>query len=550
MIRKIHDDAYVGKALFIALIGALAALSQFVFTWYLGKVIDAVAVGLDAVLRNALVIGLAVLAFLLCNTLYIGLSGKMTQQLLFSIRCKLAKRICSAEYEKLIQVKDGDILTILSNDVETIAPWLTATHAIGTIIIYFVTGFAGMIAISWKLFCVALFMLPVALLPKLFLSGKLHGKYVAESEAVSKASGYISEALNLIVVLKAFCMESASRKKNHEIAKQWEDISRNRAKYLILIDSISRCIGKLGNPIVFIVGAFFILRGEMTIGQIISNMFLIDLIGKGINLLNELPTSYRGATAAIERFQILLDLPEENDASMAEAVSRQGDVVYRLAGIGYHYQQNTVLRDVNLCIHRGEKIALIGKSGGGKSTLLKILCGLLHASEGTIELYGNDMRRIAMKDIRQLLSVAPQESFLISDTIASNIKMAAPESDKAQVIEACHKATLSAWIESLPGQYETPLTGAIHSLSNGQMQRLNLARVFARDTDIWLLDEPTSALDNAARDEVLGHLLGNPNHTLVAIVHDLEICAHFDRVFMVNDGCLQEVTPEGATDEA
>lgn len=185
-------------------------------------------------------------------------------------------------------------------------------------------------------------------------------------------------------------------------------------------------------------------------------------------------------------------------------------------------------------------VAILGKSGSGKSTLFKLLNGLYTPNEGTITFKGQDILKLSINNLRKNLSVVLQESFIFPDT--NNILIARPNATVEEVKNACRMARIHDFIETLDNGYDTVLNNVIVSLSNGQMQRINLARAFLKDTDVWLFDEPTSALDINNRNAIMEYITKRAgDKTVLCIIHEPELISWFDRCIMIKDGRLNHI---------
>lgn len=197
----------------------------------------------------------------------------------------------------------------------------------------------------------------------------------------------------------------------------------------------------------------------------------------------------------------------------------------------------TVLHDINFCVHQREKIAVVGLSGCGKTTLFKLLSGLYTPERDRIYFSGMDIVTLSPEYLRNHITVTTQEAFLFQATFEDNIKVAKSGGSKAEIIAACKSAQLDSFIQTLAHGYDTEMNTTIQSISNGQMQRINLARAFFRNTNIFLLDESTSALDSGTASAIWNYLFADcADKTLLVILHDLEEVCRFHKVLVVDNG--------------
>lgn len=241
----------------------------------------------------------------------------------------------------------------------------------------------------------------------------------------------------------------------------------------------------------------------------------------------------------------------ENAASMQPQENRRTDSqilscanqppeeipVYRVQGLSFSYGTSPVLQNLSFQIHEGEKVAIVGASGGGKTTLFKLLSGLYLPKENRIFFRGQDLAGIPLTQLRENLTVVPQEDFLLQASIRDNVTIAKQEADHRAITEACRKARIDAFIRSRENGYDTEAGSTVQSVSNGQMQRLGLARAFLKDSAVFLLDEPTSALDADTAGLIWDTLFTDClDKTILVILHDMKEITRFDRILVLNQG--------------
>lgn len=221
--------------------------------------------------------------------------------------------------------------------------------------------------------------------------------------------------------------------------------------------------------------------------------------------------------------------------------------VYRVHGLSFSYGNSPVLQNLSFQINEGEKIAIVGASGGGKTTLFKLLSGLYLPEENRIFFRGQDLSQIPLKELRENITAAPQEAFLFQASLKDNIAIAKQNADHGEILAACRKARIDAFLRSRKDGYDTENGAIVQSVSNGQMQRLGLARAFLRDSEVFLLDEPTSALDVDTAGLIWDTLFTDcHDKTILVILHDIEAITRFDKIFVLNHG---EMTGFGTHEE-
>jgi subfamily B ATP-binding cassette protein MsbA len=249
-----------------------------------------------------------------------------------------------------------------------------------------------------------------------------------------------------------------------------------------------------------------------------------------------------GMSAARRLFAALDVEPEIGDAANARPLDRaKGEIVFEHVGFAYGTEGPPALRDVSLQVHRGETVAFVGPSGGGKTTLLNLIPRFYDVTEGRVRLDGHDIREVTLSSLRRQIALVTQEPFLFDDTIRANIAYARPDASRGDIEAAARAAAAHEFITSLPAGYETGVGEAGARLSGGQRQRIAIARAFLKDAPILLLDEATSALDTESEAQVqaaLKRLMAG--RTTLLIAHRLSTVRNADRIYVIDKGRVVE----------
>lgn len=539
-VLRFTAKAYgVGFGRMLACIWALALLlsgAQFVLTWYLGEIVDAVDAGLSVVLRLFAVIAGAAAVYVMCNAAYSFCVDRTTARFLHRLRVRLGDRLTGSAYPAIEAVNDGDLLSITTNDLDAFPAWLQALFSAGMLPVKVVVVLAGMLQINWQLALILLPFLLLAVLPSLLLSGRLHTLGVQERQAVGRISGFFSEVLDAFLAVKAFCLEDIFVRRHDALLNDAAHKRLLRQRREQVIQALGRCIGHISNPLMFIAGGAMILRGTLTIGGVLTIMLLMNLLGEALNLIYALPVGYQAARAGMERVNTVLALPPEEKTAREPVIDPAETAVFTLRDVRFCRGDAVVLDGISLDIRAGQRVAIVGPSGGGKSTLLKLLCGLYAPDLGTACYRGQPIAHFTRDCLSRRMAVVPQESFLFPDTVMANLLVARPDATPAEVEAACRRAHADAFIRALPEGYDTMLAGGAVTLSKGQQQRICLARAFLSDAEVLLLDEPTSALDPQTHMAVTADLLQPGDRTVIAVQHQLDAMALYDGIIVVSEG--------------
>ncbi len=365
----------------------------------------------------------------------------------------------------------------------------------------------------------------------------------AQMERNSELTSYMVESLNGIQTVKAY---NAECKINLETETRFIRLLRSVFDLSLaenLQYSFKVCIELVGGIIILWIGGVSVMKGDMTIGALITfNSLLAYFLEPVKNLINLQP-QMQTAFVAADRLGEILDLEaekKENEYKKMTPVSLAGDVEFRKVNFRYGTRK-LVLEDINLTIHKGEKIAFVGESGSGKTTLSKLLLHLYSVESGDVLINGNNVEDIKLEVLREKIAYIPQETFLFSGTIFENLTLGLDDATMDDIIEASKLAQAHNFINELPLRYETRLEENGADLSGGQRQRLAIARAMLKKPDILILDEATSNLDaitERALDETIRSF--SKDVTTIFIAHRLSTIKNCDKIYVLEKGKIIE----------
>ena len=288
-------------------------------------------------------------------------------------------------------------------------------------------------------------------------------------------------------------------------------------------------------------------NGRMTIGMIFAYVMLLDQIASPMGGIPNQIASIREYGVSAKRLQEVLG--QEEEVSGTGDFAPEGEIVMELEHVKFGYsEEKQVLEDISLSVRQGSNVAFVGNSGGGKSTVMKILCGFYYPQEGQYRIYGHEFKEWDINALRRHISLVSQNVFLFPDTIAANVAYGKAGATMEEIVEACKKANIHDFIARLPQGYETEVGERGARLSGGQKQRISIARAFLKDAPILLLDEPTSAVDVETEQgiqEVLREI--SRNRTVITIAHRLNTIADADEIYEFENGKIvrREVRANG-----
>ncbi len=395
---------------------------------------------------------------------------------------------------------------------------------------------------DWKLASIAFVVLPLAVVPGSFIGRKIKVNTRRGQETIGNLTRLLQETLSGIKVIKAFGTEQRETESFRQENLRFYHFIRKVLKYDSAAAPAVEILSSFGIAAVFWYGIHRVLSGAMTQGELFSFIAAIFMMYTPVKRLTRVSNNIQRAVGAAERvFEVLDVVPEICDAPQAVPLGRvRGEVAFD--GVGFAYEKELVIRELSLKIAPGEVGALVGPSGGGKSTVVGLLSRFYDPQHGTICIDDQDIRQVTLDSLKRNIALVDQETFLFNDSIRNNIRYGRPEATDAEVEEAARLAYADAFIRELPKGYDNHIGDRGLRLSGGQRQRLCIARAILRDAPILLLDEATSALDTESEamvQKALANLM--KNRTTIVVAHRLSTVMHADKIVVLEDGRVREV---------
>lgn len=351
------------------------------------------------------------------------------------------------------------------------------------------------------------------------------------------------DAVSGILVLRSFGIEEVFRKKMHKASVELVENEEKRTQITNTAIVVRKLIQWLPNIISAVYAVWLVSRGVVSLGGLVG---FIMILSKFVDAYTGLPFAMVDASAgmvSVDRVERILSAEEEpSGEGCADAAPRAVENVIAFEKVDFSYHENVpVLQGLTFSVKKGENVAFVGESGGGKSTIFRILCGFYEKTGGEYRIFGRPIEEWNREALREQIALVSQNVFLFPTTIAENIAYSKPGATKEQIVEACKKAQIHDFIQTLPEGYETMVgeRGAI--LSGGQKQRLAIARAILKDAPVLLLDEPTSALDvetESGIQEAIRTMMAG--RTCITIAHRLSTVQNADRIYVLKQGRIAE----------
>lgn len=395
---------------------------------------------------------------------------------------------------------------------------------------------------NWQLALITFVVIPLTALPANLIGKKIKAISKLGQGKMGALNSILQETFSGIKVIKAFGLEERETQKFRATNLDLYTTLRKSIKYDGLSTPIMEVITSFGVAAVIWIGGASVLEGKMTAAEFFSFIAAMILVYTPIKRLIGTYNTVQRAMGAAERvFEILDEQPEIKDLPGAVQLGRvNGEVEFR--GVSFSYGDDEVLRNVSLKAQRGEVIALVGPSGGGKTTLVSLITRFYDPTEGTVLVDGHDIRKVTLESLLNQVALVDQETILFNDTIANNIRYGKSEASDAEVEQAARAAYAHDFIAQLPEGYQTNIGDRGLRLSGGQRQRICIARAILKDAPILILDEATSALDTESEQMVqaaLNNLM--VNRTTFVIAHRLSTIVHADRIVVLEKGGVAEM---------
>lgn len=443
----------------------------------------------------------------------------------------------------------GRLLTRTVNDVETLNE-LFSTGVVGLLAdVAIVFGIAAtMLWLDWQLALVCLSAFPLILYLSRFYRRRAREVYRESRLILGRLNAGLAENIAGVATVQAFGQEEKMYRRFGEINRRYRDVLLRSIRYNAVFFPVIEIFSALTIGLLLWYGGQQMLSSSLQAGVLVAFIQYIQRMYQPIRDLAEKYNIMQAAMASSERIFMLLDTPPkiQNPSQPKRPEGFAGDVEFKDVWLSYH-PGGPVLKGISFHVRPGEKIALVGATGGGKTSIISALCRFYEVERGAILVDGIDIRDWNKQELRRHLGLVLQDVFLFSGDIAANITLGDPRISEAQMLDAARRAQIARFIEKLPNRYHEEVQERGSTLSQGQRQLLSFARALAFDPKILILDEATSSVDTRTEEliqEALAELL--KNRTALIIAHRLSTIKHADRILVIHKG---EIWEEGSHTE-
>ena len=469
------------------------------------------------------------------------LAARLSQNIVGRMRCDLFEKLNHLPIPYLDRHSNGDLMSRMTNDIENISS--TISQSLGSLISGGLTVL-GTIAIMfwycWQLTLITLITVILTAIITQWMSKKMRSAYRNRADALGALNGHAEEMITNYRSVAAYNCQERTREEFNTLSDQ---LTKEGIRAEILGGSmgpIMNGISNLGFVIVAAFGGYFALKGLITIGTISAFIIYAKQFSRPLNELAQLYGSVQTAMAGAERVFALIDQPDEDKNGTEILESMKGEISFRHVNFSYE-SGKPVLSDFNLEVKAGQKIALVGATGSGKTTIVNLLMRFYPIDSGGIYIDGKNIMNLNRDWLRHNTAIVLQDTVLFSDTIAANIKYANPNARDEEMEQAAVMSNCAPFIRRLKRGYQTVLKQAGASLSHGQRQLLNIARAILANPKILILDEATSSVDSRTEQSIQDALVKlMKNRTSLIIAHRLSTIQDADIIVVMDQGHIVE----------
>lgn len=544
------------KLIIVALSAVLGCVFTMIAPLVIGKAIDiifngiknsvatgqAFHVNIETMGSIAMLLIIIYILNALCNYLSQYLMTGVSQNLTLSLRRQLNEKLTRLPLSYYDSHSRGDIMSRITNDLERVSDTLQqGLMQLITSVINIVGAVAIMIIISPVLTAITFGTVIIGILITILISAKSHGYFLGNQKAIGSLNGLTEEYFTGRMVIKAFNREPESEEAVTKACQELFTASRKAEFISYGVIPLIRLFNQLGYMLIAVVGAIFVIQGKLSLGIIQAFFQYVNQVAEPLTDASYTINSMQAAVASAERVFVILDAEEEiENPSPYTPKNTKGEVAFEHVQFGYSIDE-ILMEDVNVSVKAGQKIAIVGPTGAGKTTLINLLMRFYEPQKGRITIDGTDIRDMSRNGLRELLGMVLQDAWIFGGSIRDNIAYSLENADDSSIRSAAKAARLDHFIRTLPKGYDTILSDDGGDISLGQRQLITIARAILADPLILILDEATSSVDTRTELEIQKAMdVLMKDRTSFVIAHRLSTILDADIILVMKEGTIIE----------
>lgn len=537
------------KGLFAVLsLPCLMSVSAMLGPLFIGRIINGINGGNSV---NMLILALILIyaGDWLIRLAYVFITAFVSQKLVFIIRKELFAAVKNLPVSFFDSVSTGDIMSRLTNDIDNISTIISESMGQLMMLVFTVAGVLGMMLwLDFRLTLAVLAAIPLVFILTRVVVGRTRVLFRRQQIVLGRMGGHIEESVSGLALVKAFGMEKQAEEKFEDLNGELAHVGTSALIWSGYLMPVMNVINNLSFIFVSVAGGVMAAKGMVSVGVVSSFLLYSRQFTRPVNEIAAIFNVFQTAVAGAERVMEIFDeVPEPPDRPGAVSVKNaSGNIIFD--GVSFEYSPGVpVLKNMSFSVKAGEKIALVGPTGAGKTTIINLLTRFYDVTEGRILLDGIDLRDYRLKDLRACFGVVLQDTALFNMSVADNIRYGREDASDEEVADAAKAAGAHDFIERTDGGYYSVIGAEDSDMSQGERQLISIARALLAGASILILDEATSSVDTRTEKRIQSALKSlTRGRTSFIIAHRLSTIRDADRIILINDGRIAE---EGTHEE-
>lgn len=472
---------------------------------------------------------------------------KITTKISYDLRERLMDKILYLPMDKVEENKRGDILSRITNDIDSLQNGITQSFIqLTTAVITLVGVFIMMLSINVWMTLATIILIPIAFIVIRIITKYSQSYFLKQLVHKGSLNAQIEETFTGHDIIRAFNQEDISMEKFEKDNEMWFDQEWKSQFYSSLNGPLMNFISNFAYVVIAVLGAIFVLQRAITVGDILAFFQYVQSFTRPIQQITRVMNQIQTAMAASERIFEFLEYEDEENPSEKQITNINEGITFENVSFGYTPGE-TIIKNLSFDVKKGEKIAIVGETGAGKTTIVKLLMRFYDIDSGSIKIDGIDIAEYDKHSLRSMIGMVLQDSWLFSDTIESNIHYGNLDATDDEIVDASKQVYADNFIRQLPEGYSTELNEDSDNISHGQKQLLTIARTIISTKEVLILDEATSSVDTRTEkliQKAMDRLMENKTSFIIA--HRLSTIRNADKIIVIENG---EIIEQGNHEE-